>query len=345
MVFEAANEMVQAGEHPASLAIYEKYGRKGSLSTITKYLKMWRETPEAKEADSENLPAVIEIPETIANNGNQLIKQIWTAAKFQADEEVSRQKEALAQAEKAVKAEHEAIVSIIDEKTGEIEQKDEEIETLKNDLVNSNTQTVQLKDQLADLKRELQQQHKDHAREISTLKKDHGRELQDVTEAKKAAEDAHNTALSTIEALTEKMDELEKKVSVVKGQMDQAKKGHKAEIEQLNARHDKAVESLAQAHQSAISEMKAQTAASVKQYQDTIDDLKKQREKAEAQTQDAETRAREAADLTHSQTTEIAIQAARIKELEKSIEESKPKAKNPAKQKAAAVSPKGDKKS
>lgn len=95
-IHAVCDSMLEAGERPASLAIYEKLGR-GSMGTISKHFKSWRASHE--EAKIAALPAVVELPASLASASDELIKKVWLAARNSATSELEAQRAALAAVE------------------------------------------------------------------------------------------------------------------------------------------------------------------------------------------------------------------------------------------------------
>lgn len=118
-VHEAAEELKEAGTKISSIEIYKFLGR-GSLTTITNFLKTWNQ----EATPSTTLPTLISLPEALVKSTEQLIIKVWAESQAIAEKEINSQREALRQAE-AVAAEKIAEA----EAFSEVQAK--EIETLK----------------------------------------------------------------------------------------------------------------------------------------------------------------------------------------------------------------------
>lgn len=93
-VHEAAEELKESGIRPSSIEVYKFLGR-GSLTTITNFLKTWNQ----EETHATALPALISLPEALIKSTEQLIVKVWAESQALAEKEISSQREALRQAE------------------------------------------------------------------------------------------------------------------------------------------------------------------------------------------------------------------------------------------------------
>ena len=145
-VFEAARELVAAGEQPSTLAVH-KLLKRGSYSTIQKHLRVWEESDEAQAARIEELPSVADLPEALQQDAIMLIKKIWYAAQQEASATIEKEREALAQAQaEAEKAKQEAI--------DYADQLAERAEDLEEQLEQAKAQNTKLNDAIRDLQHE-----------------------------------------------------------------------------------------------------------------------------------------------------------------------------------------------
>ena len=148
-VHEACAEIVAQGERPTSLSLLDKLGR-GSLTTITKYLNSWYASDEAQTLSVDSLPAVIQLPEELTKDGEDLLKKIWNIAKGIADKELEVQREALRQAEKDSQARVEEAFAFSEAQSMKIERLEEDLRLIKGQFDEEFATHRKTKTQLAD---------------------------------------------------------------------------------------------------------------------------------------------------------------------------------------------------
>jgi len=135
VVHNACNEIMGQGEKPTALTLLDKLGR-GSLTTITKYLMTWTKENEEQAAEAETRPAVIELPDNLVKNGEELLKTMWNTARDLAGVEVEIQREALKQAELVNQKKVEDAYEFSEAQSKAIDRLEEELELARADIAN-----------------------------------------------------------------------------------------------------------------------------------------------------------------------------------------------------------------
>lgn len=133
-VAEYAKSLLEAGVEPTTLGIYGKLDKKGSLTTITKYLKQWLETTEAKQQQQEQLPEVANLPERIQEEFLMLLNKIWIASNQTAIAEFDKERESYKQEIHSLTSEIEEYSQHLSVKESEVEELENSIDTMNNDL-------------------------------------------------------------------------------------------------------------------------------------------------------------------------------------------------------------------
>ena len=195
-VHEACAEIAAQGERPTSLNLLDKLGR-GSLTTITKYMNSWYESGIAQSLEADSLPAVVQLPQELTKDGEDLLKRLWNVAKGIADRELEVQREALRQAEKDTQARVEEAFAFSEAQAMKIERLEEDFRTIRTQL----------------------------EEEFAAHKK---------AEVQLSNEEKNNVALSKDnERLRHEIDELRKQAAA----LEEANKAAHAEQQQLQAEH------------------------------------------------------------------------------------------------------------
>jgi len=148
-VHEACAEIAAQGERPTSLSLLDRLGR-GSLTTITKYLNSWYASDEAQTLSADTLPAVIQLPQELTKDGEDLLKKIWNIAKGIADKDLEVQREALRQAEKDAQARVEEAFAFSEAQAMKIERLEEDFRSIKGQLDAEHVAHVATKNLLAE---------------------------------------------------------------------------------------------------------------------------------------------------------------------------------------------------
>ena len=110
-VFETADALVREGQNPTVVAVRSRLGG-GSPNTITPLLAEWKALHE--RGQDASLPPVPEPVEAV-------MRQVWGAAWQQAQGQFTAEREALAQARKAVEQERAEMLAEIGRLDGELE--------------------------------------------------------------------------------------------------------------------------------------------------------------------------------------------------------------------------------
>ena len=132
-VHTACSEISAQGERPTSLTLLDKIGR-GSLTTITKYLNTWHISDEAQALKIDSLPVMVQLPDELSKDGEDLIKKVWNVAKGIADKELDTQREVLKQAETANQLKVEEAFKFSEAQAMKIERLEDDFISMKNQL-------------------------------------------------------------------------------------------------------------------------------------------------------------------------------------------------------------------
>lgn len=128
-VHAAADELKESGIKPSSIEVYKFLGR-GSLTTISNFLKTWNQ----EETMKTTLPALIMLPEALKKSAEQLIIKVWAESQDMAEREINSQREALRQAEAIANEKIAEAEAFSEEQTKQIVALETHIETIKKDM-------------------------------------------------------------------------------------------------------------------------------------------------------------------------------------------------------------------
>ncbi|HIF9233435.1 TPA: DNA-binding protein [Photobacterium damselae] len=160
-VAELCNSFVAAGEEPSTVKVHKQLGR-GSYSTITKLIKQWRDT-DGKEAQANQLPAVVELPASFSEEANLFLKKIFHLAEAEhaaAIERNNTEKEiAIAQAQ----AEAQEAIDISDETSTLNDELTARISDIEAQLTESNKKNICLTRDIEDQQKEYDQLESDYS--------------------------------------------------------------------------------------------------------------------------------------------------------------------------------------
>lgn len=222
----ACDKIRARGERVTTNSVYDELGQRGGFQTIQKYLKTWEAKNSAELGEIKNLPISAEVPESIKDFGNNVIKTFWNEAKGRAEADLDSQREAFRQAEAAMNAKIEDVATFSEQQSETIEvlrKQIAEIQTLLDKEQNSNSQLNELmtvkKDELKELEKERDIAHLEIKNLIEQLKK-----REDESEAIKASLSAE------IRALRDDIDNLNK---IHEEALESSKNKAFAEIKQL----------------------------------------------------------------------------------------------------------------
>lgn len=275
MVFEAARELIAAGESPSILAIHKRLGR-GSNTTIAKYRKEFLESDEAKEAATANLPIVAELPGEFEEEATHFVKKIWQMAKAVSDSQLEAEREALSTKHTTMQQE---VAEAVDFADAVARERDEFQETIES---------------------QAQEAHKLRA-EISSLQNDWSTARAEIErlegELVKAGVSA-DMARTELAESTREGAALKQERNDLKAQLEETQKSHAIELERLHTQNEKettrlisqsekATKAVETQHQRAITDLQKQhdnaTNATKIQHQQAITDLQKQHDNATEQ--------------------------------------------------------------
>ena len=131
-IFKAARELQEKDEKVTTLTLHKHLGH-GSYTTISKYLKAWEAEGEAQE-DAAQVPAVIDTPDAIAQEGNRLVSKIWTTARQMSLDELEVQRAALDAKAATLQEETAQAIDMADATAAENERLRDRIEHLEKEL-------------------------------------------------------------------------------------------------------------------------------------------------------------------------------------------------------------------
>lgn len=261
----ACADIAAQGEQPTSLKLYELLGR-GSMSTISKYLRTWKQTDEAKSLEADSLPRVVELPEELTKDSEDLLKKIWNVAKGLANREIEAQREALRQAEKDSQVRVEEAFAFSEAQEMKIERLEEDLRTLRKQfedehkahkeiehrLVESEKNSIRLEKDNERLDNELSAtttQVTEQQKQIKKLEGDH-KAQRDICASELKAKD------SEIKSLDQQLYKLQSHLDVVTDRCKTLTADYKSkeselskrivELEQLRGRHASTCEDLAE---------------------------------------------------------------------------------------------------
>jgi hypothetical protein len=130
-VHAAAEELQENGVKVSSIEVYKFLGR-GSLTTITNFLKTWKQ----ENMETTTLPALMALPEALKKSTEQLMMKLWTESQELAEHEINSQREALRQAEAAANERINEAQAFSEEQSKQIEALEAKIEELKKEKSN-----------------------------------------------------------------------------------------------------------------------------------------------------------------------------------------------------------------
>lgn len=214
-VAEYAKSLLEAGVEPTTLGIYGKLDKKGSLTTITKYLKQWLETTEAKQQQQEQLPEVANLPERIQEEFLMLLNKIWIASNQTAIAEFDKERE-------SYKQEIHSLTSEIEEYSQHLSVKESEVEELENSKDTMNNDLSELSDKHKSLEKSHNALLNEKNKLITSIESRDQKiaSLGDIIEEKDKQASVQEKALETINnnfnKLDDKYEKLEKAHSLLK---------------------------------------------------------------------------------------------------------------------------------
>lgn len=203
-VHAAAEELKENGVKVSSIEVYKFLGR-GSLTTITNFLKTWNQ-----EETMNTLPALMSLPESLSKAAEQLIIKLWAESQIMAEKEINSQREALRQAEALATEKIAEAEAFSEEQAAKIEALETQIEAIQQD------RTEQYNDWIKELEKAHDERHNESIK-LATCE-------QQLREAEKRF-DYVNAALieqqKANQELTTENKKAEIKIEVQRNQIDQ----------------------------------------------------------------------------------------------------------------------------
>lgn len=126
-VHAAAEELQLSGVKVSSIEVYKYLGR-GSLTTITNFLKTWRQDDFVTA-----LPALVSLPDALSKAAEQLIIKLWSEAQALAEQEINSHREILKQAEALANEKIAEAEAFSEEQSKQIEALEAKIEAIEVD--------------------------------------------------------------------------------------------------------------------------------------------------------------------------------------------------------------------
>jgi len=126
-IFAAADKLIAGGEKATVAAVRASLGR-GSLTTITKALKTWR---EARQTSNNSVPSA---PDSLVSRFTLLANGVWRDAYNTAELTFKGEKDALERQIQEQSAELEAMTCIADDANEKVDEQETELESLNSSL-------------------------------------------------------------------------------------------------------------------------------------------------------------------------------------------------------------------
>lgn len=277
-VFDVAQGIAAQGETPSTLTVHKELGR-GSYSTIQKHLKAWENSEQAREAQIDTLPAVVTLPDTLADDAVGLGKKMWKVANDLAEAKLDQERLALTNLRENLESSTQQAIDYADACNGRADTAEEEVEASRSAITDYEERVKNYEKEINRLSGDLLDSKKMFNKatgEISVLTSE---KTELITKVKLAEQEVTsvNKTIAKVEAASEKalsnaVAKGEKALSdaVAKAEKDQAKV-----VDDLSAAHDKALQALTVASDKAVQALKDDAEKVAKQYQVTIDLLTK----------------------------------------------------------------------
>lgn len=297
-VAAACEEIVKAGENPSILNVHKFVGR-GSYTTIKKHIDQWTQSEKGKEAQSAQLPTVVELPEGFTQEAEHFLKKIYQLAESESSAKIDQ-----------IRVERDQAVAEAEEQSRNAIDYADEISSEKAEL------------ELA--LEEEKKKNADHEEAIGGLKAKIYSLEEDKAEASKHLDEADDQ----IAGLSKVIIDLEQKVALleqerdisvqslseIKDELSDARKRHEAVNRELRDDHKAAQDHLHSEHKASIGELKASYDSAAKAMANSLQDVKKQRDDLSAKMDSLTSKL----DASKAENTE---QRKRIEELETQLKE------------------------
>lgn len=245
-VAQACRELVKAGESLSAVKVRKLLGDKGGYSTIQKFIKGWRESEDAREAKADQLPAVVQLPESFNEDAMLFLKKVFKLAK---DEHAAKVEQIHQEREQAVAAAQADVQEAVDY----AEELGNQAEKLKDDLAAEKMKVAQLEETVGTLKGQ-----------VVNLERERS-ELENEADASAAQ----------IEELAGLVSELEKQVALLTQERDMATRS----MAETKSEHAEIVASLKADHETKLADA---LVAAKAEYQRTTEALKAEYESRQA---------------------------------------------------------------
>jgi hypothetical protein len=230
IILGAISEIVDRGEQPSTTLIHDQVGNIGSFATINKVFHPWRDNHEKNLSE---LPTEVLLPSELEESFIQLAKKVWTQATHISNNELEKQREALAQVEHEVKLELSDAIKIgevSENARTELQEQLDKQNALNNELSEKaillEKENEMLKDQVKEneqLKTQNQEQSTQLA--VSQSKLDEAMAIIQNAKSDLKAEQSHNEQLKT------KIENLAQTIMTLNNEENT----NKTEIERLKA--------------------------------------------------------------------------------------------------------------
>jgi chromosome segregation ATPase len=302
-VHNECNKMLSMGEDPTTLTLYDRLKR-GSNSTISKYLKTWKSLYEQEKEKIENLPVAVSVPNEVSKVGDDFVKTCWAAAQRMSEKLMESERERIKQAD-LKREEDERVSNAFSEKQAADYQKlSEEFNELSDDRDNALNEIAGLKERLSA-----------------------------ESEAKANVEKDYDVVVNEMEALSNIITELEQTKALLEQEKEQLieqskidikakndeivklNKAHDLAIVKIEAKHEKNVERLTVEHGKSVNDLKAVHDKSLVEINRAHDKIVKQYEST----------IKSLTDDKNKQNTDIKELQSNVKELQKNLDAEKNK--------------------
>jgi chromosome segregation ATPase len=229
IILAAISEIVGRGEQPSTTLIHDQVGNIGSFATINKVFHPWRDNHEKNLSD---LPTEVLLPADLEESFIQLAKKVWTQATKISNNELEKQREALAQVEHEVKLELSSAIKIgevSENARTELQEQLDKQTALNNELTEKaillEKENEMLKEQVKEteqLKTKNQEQSTQLA--VSQSKMDEAMAIIQNTKSDLKVEQSHNEQLKTkIENQTQSILTMNNQEATSKGEIKRLK--------------------------------------------------------------------------------------------------------------------------
>lgn len=277
-VFDVAQGIAAQGETPSTLSVHKALGR-GSYSTIQKYLKAWENSDQAREAHIDTLPAVVNLPDALADDAVGLGKKMWKVANDLAEAKLDRERLALNNLRENLELSTQQAIDYADECNRRAEEAEDEVDASRSAITDYEERVNKYESEVNSLTADLLDSKKmfnEATSKISALTNDKS-EL--ATKVKLAEQEVMSVTkqIAKVESSSEKAlaDAIAKADKALSDAVAKAEKDQAKVVADLSAAHDKAVRALTVSSDKAMKALKDDAEKSAKQYQATIDLLTK----------------------------------------------------------------------